>query len=41
MRASNNTRCLFVAEVAFKCFQAHPTCADFQQAAYNNSDHAR
>ena len=40
MRPGNNTRRLFVAQMAIKSFQTHSSCANLQQPAYNNSDHA-
>lgn len=41
MHPGNNTWRLFVAQVAFKCFEAHPSGANLQQASYNNPDHTR
>jgi len=40
MRPCDNTWRLFVAQVAFKSFQTHPSGADLQKATNNNSDHA-
>ena len=40
MRPGDNTRRLFVAQVAFKSLPAHPSGADLQKATNTNSDHA-